>query len=96
MGDAGLPTVMGSNQRSIKILLINPNSTQSMTLACLKSLTDTLPTGCIVTGFTAPHPSPSAIEGAVDSVLSTAACIRALKPIATEYDAFLVACFSKH
>jgi len=67
-----------------------------MTEACLRSLESTLPPYCTVTGFTAPHPTPSAIEGHLDGVLSAAAAIRAVVPIAAGYDAFLVACFSAH
>ncbi|KAH8593723.1 Asp/Glu/hydantoin racemase [Bisporella sp. PMI_857] len=91
-----LPSVTGSSQKTIKILLINPNATSSMTEACLRSLETTLPPLCSVTGFTAPHPSPSAIEGHLDGVLSAAAAARAVVSIASEYDAFLVACFSAH
>jgi len=91
-----LPSVTGSSTKTINILLINPNGTSSMTEACLRSLKPTLPPHCTVTGFTAPHPTPSAIEGHLDGVLSAAAAIRAVAPIALNYDAFLVACFSAH
>ncbi len=67
-----------------------------MTEACLRSLEATLPPHCTVTGFTAPHPTPSAIEGHLDGVFSAAAAARAVIPIASNYDAFLVACFSAH
>ncbi|MCJ1319850.1 hypothetical protein MMC15_005186 [Xylographa vitiligo] len=75
-----LPTITGSSLPPISILLINPNSTPHMTTACLTSLAPTLPTGVTVTGFTAPQPAPSAIEGHLDGVLSAAECIRALLP----------------
>lgn len=91
-----LPSVTGKSTRSIHILLINPNGTSSMTEACLRSLETTLPPYCTVTGFTAPRPTPSAIEGHLDGVLSAAAAVRAVAPIASNYDAFLVACFSAH
>ena len=96
MSSSNLPTISGKASTLIRILLINPNATTSMTDACLSSLEHTVPSGVTVAGYTAPHPSPSAIEGALDSVLSAAACIRAIAPIASGYDAFLVACFSKH
>lgn len=91
-----LPSVTGSSTKVINILLVNPNGTSSMTEACLRSLESTLPPYCTVTGFTSPHPTPSAIEGHVDGVLSAAAAIRAIVPISHRYDAFLVACFSNH
>jgi Asp/Glu/hydantoin racemase len=59
-------------------------------------LEPTLPPDVSVTGFTAPVPSPSAIESHVDNVLSSAASFRAIQPIADQYDAFLVACYSDH
>ncbi len=90
------PTITGTIPRKIDILLINPNSTRSMTDACLKSLVPYLPTHCTVTGFTAPYPGPSAIEGHSDAVLSASACLRALAPLMGKYDAFLVACYSAH
>src|ERR1700735_2536827 len=91
-----LPSITGSSKRVAHILLINPNGTSSMTEACLRSLGTTLPPYCTVTGFTAPHPTPSAIEGHLDGVFSAAAAVRAVIPIASSYDAFLVACFSAH
>ncbi|KAG9239824.1 Asp/Glu/hydantoin racemase [Calycina marina] len=86
--------VMRSSTRSINALLINPNGTSSMTEACLRSLEQTLPPYCTVIGFTTPYPTPSAIEGHLDGVLSAAAAYQAVIPVASEYDGFLVACFS--
>ncbi|KAJ5946085.1 hypothetical protein N7454_002924 [Penicillium verhagenii] len=95
--NGGLPSVSGSsNQPRINILLINPNATEYMTMDCLNAIAPTLPSGVTVHGFTAPHPAPTAIESQTDAVLSTAECIRAIKPIAKDYDAFLVACFREH
>jgi Asp/Glu/hydantoin racemase len=67
-----------------------------MTQSCLNMLAPTLPPDVTVTGFTAPTPSPLAIESHVDNVLSSAASFRAVVPIADKYDAFLVACHSDH
>lgn len=91
-----LPSVVGRSERQVKILLINPNSTKSMTDRCLESIADTLPTNVIVYGFTPSRPAPTAIESQTDAIMSTAACAKAILPIAAKYDAFLVACFSKH
>ncbi|KAL4812438.1 carbon-nitrogen hydrolase [Aspergillus spinulosporus] len=79
-----------------RILLINPNATRSMTFKCLEMVAPTLPSDVQVDGFTSPHPAPTAIEGSLDAVLSTAAAVRAVIPIAGQYDAFLVACYSEH
>lgn len=67
-----------------------------MTDKCIEMVKPTLPPDVEVVGFTAPQPSPSAIEGAFDNIMSGAASARAILPIAHEYDAFLVACYSDH
>ncbi|KAK8029723.1 D-hydantoinase [Apiospora rasikravindrae] len=94
--DSPLPSVTGHNAAPISILLINPNSSSPMTDNCLKSIADKIPAGVTVHGFTAPRPAPSAIEGRVDGVLSSAECLRAIVPIQDRFDAFLVCCFSHH
>ncbi|KAH9904518.1 hydantoin racemase [Xylariomycetidae sp. FL2044] len=76
-----LRSVTGTSTRPIKILLINPNSTPSMTESCLQSVQATLPPHVTVYGFTCPRPGPSAIEGKVDATLSAADSFRALAPI---------------
>jgi Asp/Glu/hydantoin racemase len=92
-----IKSVSGSAYRKqIRILLCNPNATEFMTNACLEMVRPTLPPDVIVTGFTAPKPAPSAIEGNFDNVMSAAAAARAIIPIAAGYDAFLVACYSDH
>ena len=80
----------------LRVLLINPNSTPSMTDTCISMVKPTLPPDVEVVPFTAPIPAPSAIEGSLDAVLSAAAAVRVILPIADQYDAFLVACFSDH
>jgi Asp/Glu/hydantoin racemase len=85
--------------KQIRILLINPNSTPTMTTSCLTSLQSTLPPDVHITPFTGPsHSSPTAIESQTDNILSSAACFRALAPLDldTNYDAVLVACYSPH
>ncbi|KAL2221842.1 carbon-nitrogen hydrolase [Thermoascus aurantiacus ATCC 26904] len=82
--------------KKIRILLCNPNATKSMTENCLKMLQSTLPPDVEVDGFTAPEHAPTAIEGNLDNVMSAAAAVKAIVPIADQYDAFLVACYSDH
>ena len=79
-----------------RILLINPNSTKYMTDNCVEMVKPTLPPDVEVIGFTSPEPSPTAVEGSLDAVLSAAAALRAVLPLATHYDAILVACYSDH
>ncbi|KAH7402900.1 carbon-nitrogen hydrolase [Pyrenochaeta sp. MPI-SDFR-AT-0127] len=95
--EADVRSVTGSARtKQIRILLCNPNATESMTNACLAMLAPTLPPDVTVYGFTAPKPAPSAIEGSFDNIMSAATSARAIIPIADEYDAFLVACYSDH
>ncbi|KAK3112926.1 hypothetical protein LTR53_010266 [Teratosphaeriaceae sp. CCFEE 6253] len=84
--------------KHIRILLCNPNATASMTAACLASVRPTLPPDVTLTGFTAPPPAPTAIEGNFDNVTSAAAAARALLPLQQRegFDAILVACYSDH
>lgn len=84
--------------RKIRILVANPNATESMTASCIKMLQPTLPPDVEAVPFTAPHPAPLAIEGNFDSVMSGAAAMRALIPLQQRegYDAILVACYSDH
>ncbi|KAK2729507.1 carbon-nitrogen hydrolase [Colletotrichum kahawae] len=82
--------------KKIRILLVNPNSTRAMTDACVAMVESQLPPDVVVTGFTAPRPSPSAIEGMFDNVMSAAAAARAVLPLAATHDAVLVACYSDH
>ncbi|KAF4120833.1 Asp/Glu/Hydantoin racemase [Geosmithia morbida] len=94
-----LPHVSGETARPIKILLIQPNSSQHMTDGCLRSVQGSLPPNVTVYGFTGPETSPSAIEGRVDWVLSASDCFRGLSRLlgsSHDFDAFLVACFSAH
>jgi Asp/Glu/hydantoin racemase len=67
-----------------------------MTTACVNMVRPTLPPDVEVVGFTCPRPGPSAIEGSFDNIMSGAASARAILPIAHDYDAFLVACYSDH
>jgi Asp/Glu/hydantoin racemase len=90
------PSVSGAQQAPISILLINPNSSPHITHACLQNVSSKLPPGVTVYGFTATPPAPSAIEGRVDAILSSAECLRKIVPIKHRFDAFLVACFSNH
>lgn len=82
--------------KTIRVLLCNPNATEFMTNACLDMVKSTLPADVTVHGFTAPKPAPSAVEGNFDNIMSAAAAARAIIPIADQYDAFLVACYSDH
>lgn len=55
-----------------------------------------LPSDVQVDGLTAPSHGPSAIESFSDALMSCAACIHPILRIESQYDAFLVGCFSNH
>ncbi|RMZ81615.1 hypothetical protein DV737_g2450, partial [Chaetothyriales sp. CBS 132003] len=89
--------------RSYHILLINPNSTRTMTDNCLAAVRPTLPPGIELTGYTAPYPAPTAIESFTDAIMSTEAVLRDLAKHASSngetvqnFDGMIVACYSKH
>lgn len=97
-----LPYAKGSCVDSIdqnkiqKILLINPNCTELMTVNCIKMVEQHLPADAIVYGYTAPKTAPTTIEGHLDGVLSSADVMRDAYDLIKEADACLVACFSDH
>ncbi|SMY28650.1 unnamed protein product [Zymoseptoria tritici ST99CH_1A5] len=93
--DGNVVTTTAASKK-IRILLVNPNSTSAMTDACVAMVESQLPPDVAVTGFTAPRPSPSAIEGMFDNVMSAANAARAVLPFASTHDAVLVACYSDH
>lgn len=80
----------------MRILLCNPNSTNSMTENCVRLSQQTLPSDVEVIGFTAPSSGPTAVEGFSDGVLSAAAAAREIVSLEGQFDAVLVACYSDH
>ncbi|PWY77525.1 hypothetical protein BO70DRAFT_363473 [Aspergillus heteromorphus CBS 117.55] len=95
-------------QKSRTILVINPNTSTHMTNALIPILDNLghggikfdyftapasesvkLPDGCVI------HGVPS-IDSGEDSVRSAFYCMPFLEPLVTEYDGFIVACFSAH
>ncbi|KKY24574.1 putative hydantoin racemase [Diplodia seriata] len=85
---------MTASKRSI--LIINPNSTASMTEG-LRPLVEALAfhDSTTYTFFTAPSGPPS-INNERDAADSTTHCFPALRPLLAAHDAFLVACYSPH
>lgn len=79
-----------------KILLLNPNCTELMTVNCIKMLEQHLPPDVTVYGYTAPKTAPTTVEGHLDGVLSSADTIRDAYELIEQVDACLVACFSDH
>ncbi|EUC56038.1 Asp/glu/hydantoin racemase [Rhizoctonia solani AG-3 Rhs1AP] len=86
-------------KKECKILVINPNSSQSMTQS-LMTLFETSPPPSHVTlsFFTGPTECPESIDDAQGCHDSAEACLPLLLPSvrARAYDAYLVACYSEH
>ncbi|KAI1200248.1 hydantoin racemase [Nemania serpens] len=95
-----MPTTLVRGQE-IKILLLNPNSSSSMTEGMKTALNDIdLPHSTEIYAYTAPPTSPASINDASDierstsAVLADADLIRILR--ANSYDGIVVACYSAH
>ncbi|KAI0364240.1 hypothetical protein BV20DRAFT_872337 [Pilatotrama ljubarskyi] len=90
--------------KAISILVINPNSSESMTTALEPILADLQHPGLSLRYHTGPAGrSPPSVNDLATSILSAAHTYEALLPLIVveesgrdEYDAYLVACFSDH
>ncbi|WP_299843718.1 aspartate/glutamate racemase family protein [uncultured Paracoccus sp.] len=77
----------------MKLVVINPNSTQSMTDKILESARAAAADGVVVEGRTA-HGAPASIEGHFDEVMAAAHLLREVQQAEAEAaDAIVVACF---
>ncbi|KAF2706026.1 hypothetical protein K504DRAFT_460123 [Pleomassaria siparia CBS 279.74] len=82
-------------RESRSILVINPNSTESMTDG-LRPLVDALHfKDTSHNYFTAPS-GPKSINDEDDAVESVKHCLPALESVLAQHDGYLVACYSKH
>ena len=81
----------------IKVLFVNPNSTQAMTDACLKILAGHVAPDTVVYGYTAPFgKAPNVIEGHLDGIQSAIAVMEDAYDVINQVDCVLVGCFSDH
>ncbi|KAF7320223.1 Transcriptional factor [Mycena kentingensis (nom. inval.)] len=80
----------------IAILVINPNSSPSVTAGIQQSLK--APPSTSLSFYTAPKDAPSAINDTTTGVLSAAACYTDLmaQGLIDQHDGFVVSCFSDH
>lgn len=95
-GGQGRGQRQGQGRARFSLLIINPNSTKAMTDALEPVVTSVLPPDVSVTYFTAPASAPPSINDLETSLQSAAACLPLLKPLLSQYDAFMIACFSAH
>ncbi|ERT00390.1 hypothetical protein HMPREF1624_03761 [Sporothrix schenckii ATCC 58251] len=90
---------MASPKDTVRILVLNPNSSTDMTHGVEEALRSIdLPTSIQLSTYTAPKDSPASINDGDDLEKSTAVVLANfdLEHAAENYDAILVACFSVH
>lgn len=81
--------------RRIRILIINPNTSQSMTEGLRPAIESLAYNDTTYTYHTAPS-GVFSINSPADALLSTTHNLPSLLPLLAQHDAFLVACFSPH
>ncbi|KAF8888019.1 Asp/Glu/hydantoin racemase [Infundibulicybe gibba] len=83
---------------SSRILVINPNSSQSVTDGLVESLTPLSPPQTTLSFYTAPATAPLSIDDITTATLSAAECMVDInaKGLLDQYDGFLICCFSDH
>ncbi|KAF9446767.1 hypothetical protein P691DRAFT_803533 [Macrolepiota fuliginosa MF-IS2] len=80
------------------LLIINPNSSGSITEGLVRVLTPLTPPGAALTFYTAPNCAPPAIENLTTGVQSAHVCYEDIlnQDLLNHHDGFLVCCFSDH
>ncbi|KAK6503037.1 hypothetical protein TWF481_008072 [Arthrobotrys musiformis] len=78
------------------ILVINPNSTASITDSLKRMLEPLVPADTILSFFTGPPAAPKSINDSETSARSADACLPALIPLLPHHAGFVVACYSEH
>jgi len=82
--------------KPIQLLVINPNSSESITHSLQSHFGGLCPPNTYLKYFTGPPSAPSAIDDTETSLQSLTACLPVLEPLLGEYDGFLIACYSAH
>lgn len=85
-----------SNMAPRSILVINPNSTASITDSLKQMLEPLVPADTILSFFTGPPAAPKSINDNETSARSADACLPALIPLLPHHAGFVVACYSEH
>lgn len=79
----------------MRILVLNPNTTEAFTEAIAKTAADVRSAGTEVICMN-PTAGPSSIESEYDEMLSVAPCLDVVLPRKGEFDALVVACYGNH
>ncbi|KAG8742859.1 hypothetical protein FRC10_000838 [Ceratobasidium sp. 414] len=97
--ELSVATVQGESRRAIKILVVNPNSSQNITQSLIDLFRASPPAAHVtVSFFTGPPECPKSIDDEEGCYSSASTCLPLLLPAvqAHQYDAYLVACYSGH
>ncbi|CAO1634476.1 unnamed protein product [Sympodiomycopsis kandeliae] len=88
----------GTSSEIIDVLVLNPNSSDSITMNLRQLLESTRPPGVKYTYMTGPPSAPSSISDPPTSILSAQTCFEMLvaQDIPSTKSAILVCCFSAH
>ncbi|OCF39401.1 hypothetical protein I317_06829 [Kwoniella heveanensis CBS 569] len=86
---------MSSHYNAISLLVVNPNSSSSITRAIERSLRPHVPPGTSVEFFN-PVTGPAGISDEATAKSSCIACMSELRDRVHQYNGVLVACFSEH
>ena len=76
----------------MRICLLNPNSTVSMTEEMVEAAREVAAAGTEIEGVTASQ-APATIEGYRDEAIAAAAVVEIVEQQRSDYDAFVIACF---
>lgn len=90
-----MPATIDAAPPPPRLLLINPNTTKSMTDA-LHPAVDSLHLPVSVNYFTCPEPGISSINSPYESKESAKICLPHVQPLLPHHDLFLIACYSHH
>ncbi|KAL8279484.1 hypothetical protein RQP46_008046 [Phenoliferia psychrophenolica] len=84
--------------QAVRLLIINPNSSASITVGLKEALDPFCPPGVELTYYTAPEHAPPSINDFCTASLTAVACYEDIKfkGLHEVYDGFLVCCFSDH
>lgn len=97
--DSSIITVQGAPRKAIRILIVNPNSSESITQSLVDLFRASPPAEHVTLSFfTGPSECPKSIDDEEGCHSSAAACLPRLLPAvqAHQYDGYLVACYSEH
>ena len=79
----------------MRLLVINPNTSQAMTETIRRAAQAVASAGVTVDALCPDH-GPESIEGVFDEVVSAYWTLDKVLPVAQQYDGFILACFSAH